>query len=96
MTHKNTFFIRFSVFIALFVAILCLIIIFFVPKSSDTQVDNQEVPPTPTVIIDAGHGGEDGGTQSADGTLEKDLNLDIALRLAKLFEDKGINVILQT
>lgn len=94
MTHKNTFFIRFSICIALFVAILCLIIIFFVPKSSDTQVDNQEVHPTPTVIIDAGHGGEDGGTQSADGTLEKDLNLDIALRLAKLFEDKGINVIL--
>lgn len=94
MTHKNTFFIRFSICIALFVAILCLIIIFFAPESSDTQVDNQEAPTTPTVIIDAGHGGEDGGTQSKEGMLEKDVNLDIALRIKKLLENQGINVIL--
>ncbi len=33
----------------------------------------------PTLIIDAGHGGFDGGAVAEDGTLEKDLNLQIAL-----------------
>lgn len=94
MTHKNTFFIRFSVCIALFVAILCLIIILFVPTKNETQVDSENAISPPTVIIDAGHGGEDGGTQSSFGMLEKDVNLDIAIRLKKLLENQGINVIL--
>ena len=33
---------------------------------------------TPTIIIDAGHGGEDPGAVASDGTCEKDLNLEIA------------------
>ncbi len=45
-----------------------------------------------TVIIDAGHGGPDGGAVAADGTLEKDLNLDIALRLKDYFEASGFYV----
>lgn len=32
-------------------------------------------------IVDAGHGGEDGGAVSADGTQESGINLAIALRL---------------
>lgn len=35
-------------------------------------------------IIDAGHGGEDGGAVAADGTKESDINLAIAQRLARL------------
>ena len=46
-----------------------------------------------TVIIDAGHGGEDGGCEG-NGLVEKDLNLDIALRVASLLEDAGINVVM--
>lgn len=39
----------------------------------------------PTVwIIDAGHGGEDGGAVAADGTKESDVNLAVAQRLASL------------
>ena len=38
-----------------------------------------ELPPT--LVIDAGHGGIDGGAISADGTKESDINLAIALRL---------------
>ena len=34
-----------------------------------------------TIIIDAGHGGEDGGAIGIDGTNEKDLNLQIAKKL---------------
>lgn len=45
------------------------------------------------IIIDAGHGGVDGGTHSADGTLEKDINLSIALKLRDILESFGIKVI---
>ncbi len=37
------------------------------------------------IIIDAGHGGEDGGAVSFDGLLEKDLNLYIAKKLSAFF-----------
>lgn len=50
--------------------------------------------PNITVIIDAGHGGEDGGASGDDGTLEKDLNLDIALTLGDMLKANGINVIM--
>ena len=34
--------------------------------------------PLPVIVIDPGHGGEDGGAVAADGTCEKDINLYIA------------------
>ena len=37
-----------------------------------------------TIIIDAGHGGEDGGATSCTGILESQINLQIALRLRDL------------
>lgn len=43
-----------------------------------------------TVILDAGHGGEDGGAVAADGTVEKDLNLAISNDIAAYFELFGI------
>ena len=56
-----------------------------------------EVAPQPkytTVIIDAGHGGEDGGASSKAGLVEKDVNLEIALLLRDLLEENGVNVVL--
>jgi len=48
--------------------------------------------PSPlTVVIDAGHGGEDGGTVSADGTRESEVNLSVALRLEQLLALCGLN-----
>jgi len=46
------------------------------------------------VVIDPGHGGHDQGTHGPNGLLEKDVVLDISLRLGKLIEDKlGAQVI---
>ncbi len=47
-----------------------------------------------TVIIDAGHGSPDGGTSSADGTLEKDINLMIAIKLRDMLESMGIRTVM--
>ena len=40
------------------------------------------------IVIDAGHGGHDSGTLGVDGIQEKDVVLDVALRLGKLLHDR--------
>ena len=40
------------------------------------------------IVIDAGHGGHDSGTLGADGIQEKDVVLDVALRLGQLLHDR--------
>ncbi len=47
-----------------------------------------------TVIIDAGHGGFDGGATAPDGTTEKDINLAISLKLEKILTLYGYDVIM--
>lgn len=46
--------------------------------------------PNPTVIIDAGHGGEDGGAVSVSGIRESKLNLQVSLRLNDFLNLFGI------
>ena len=47
-----------------------------------------------TVVIDAGHGGRDGGAVAGDGTLEKHLNLSVAKKLKALLESADIRVVM--
>jgi N-acetylmuramoyl-L-alanine amidase len=47
-----------------------------------------------TVIIDAGHGGDDLGASAADGTNEKDLTLSIAQKVKELNNNPNINIVL--
>lgn len=47
-----------------------------------------------TVIIDAGHGGVDGGATSCTGVLESQINLEIALRLEDLLHLLGIDTLM--
>lgn len=46
------------------------------------------------VIIDAGHGGEDGGATSCTGVLESQINLEISLKLNDLLKLLGINTVM--
>ena len=46
------------------------------------------------IIIDAGHGGEDGGAVSCTGVLESQINLEIALRLNDLLNLLGIKTVM--
>jgi N-acetylmuramoyl-L-alanine amidase len=45
------------------------------------------------IVLDPGHGGSDSGAQ-ASGIIEKELNLDIALRTKSLLENAGFSVIM--
>lgn len=66
------------------------------PLSSDAAVSVSATPGY-TVIIDAGHGGEDGGAVGKmDGReiYEKDLNLTISLLLRDLLEADGVGVVM--
>ena len=47
----------------------------------------------PVIVIDAGHGGEDGGA-SANGLLEKDINLSISLKLRDMLTVSGYKVVM--
>lgn len=46
------------------------------------------------ILIDPGHGGFDGGAQSKNGTIEKEINLSISLKLKEVLERKGYKVYL--
>ncbi len=98
MKTKGAFAFKFFIFTVITAMILLLIIYFFPRKSEDSTNDTptSAAPQTKytTVIIDAGHGGEDGGTQTPSGVLEKDLNLKIAELLKTELEKLGINVVM--
>lgn len=55
---------------------------------------NTSINEMPVVVIDAGHGGVDGGAVAKDGTKEKDLNLAIALSVKDMLETSGIEVVM--
>jgi len=63
------------------------------PKTGgNTPPPKPEPPPAPIVVIDPGHGGPDPG--AVGYVKEKVITLDIALRVKKVLESKGIEVVL--
>ncbi len=56
----------------------------------DTDFPEQEKY---TVVLDAGHGGEDGGTVEQTA-MEKEINLAVVLKMRELLENQGIRVVL--
>ena len=80
--------------------LLIYIAIVFVAVFSLSEISRQSstVSAIPSsnhiIILDPGHGGADGGASGADGTVEKNLNLDIALKVQKLLQQSGCTVFL--
>ena len=79
--------------IALSVVFVMVILVMISSFSNISQLVSRdtETADLPTVIIDAGHGGEDGGAE-ADGVLEKDVNLAIAKKTASFLRLSGYKV----
>lgn len=48
--------------------------------------------PNPIIYLDAGHGGTESGAVAADGTLEKDINLSVALKVRDYLVARGATV----
>ena len=82
---------------AIFCIISALISLVFIIQTTHFEVPltsaNTSAKSSLTIVLDAGHGGEDGGCE-ANGLVEKDLNLDITLRIAALLREQGVNVVL--
>ena len=89
---------RFLLFVLIFLCLFCLLIPmgnFLFSASQKTSLEESETSPCePIVVIDAGHGGEDGGAVGNNGIYEKDLNLKIALFLDEWLRAEGIETLL--
>ncbi len=78
-------FIRQHLFFYVTVAAAFCVAAVFCANLYTTAVSLREAADLPvTVVLDAGHGGEDGGAVSKDGVRESRLNLEITLRLNDL------------
>lgn len=83
-----------------FLPFYLLVIILFIgiaaggSRAVTTIAENQPVPRTVTFIIDAGHGGIDGGATSCTGVLESQLNLEVALRVNDLMQFLGYQTVM--
>ena len=90
----------FTLVIFLIISAICTCVVaflfgcFYIPKDTKPTVSDAVFPKYTTVIIDAGHGGEDGGASSAAGLVEKDINLDISNILCDMLQANGINVVM--
>jgi N-acetylmuramoyl-L-alanine amidase len=65
-----------------------------VSRTVTTMAQNAPVRRNIVFVIDAGHGGEDGGATSCSGALESKINLQIALRLNDLLHLLGYDTIM--
>lgn len=61
---------------------------------TNAQANASQIKDVPLIIIDPGHGGEDGGTSSSSGIIEKDINLSISLKIEKLLSLYGFETVM--
>lgn len=82
--------------IPVYIAVIVTMIGFAQLGSKAVTVLSESAPVTDRkiVVIDAGHGGVDGGATSVSGVLESETNLEIALKLRDVFHLLGIKTVM--
>lgn len=90
---RRPFFRTVCVFFLILLFLFCGIGIYFLSATLPALGKNPS-PTAPLVILDAGHGGEDGGAVGTNGVFEKDLNLEFVWILADMLRAAGVEVIL--
>lgn len=78
-------------------ALMLFAAVFLVSRQAGLMVSGQAVAAgarRPVVVLDSGHGGMDPGKIGIDGSLEKDINLQIAKRLKRYLEASGVEVVM--
>ena len=82
--------------VPLYVIVLAgsLALAFWGSKTVNVMVANTPIAGRTCVIIDAGHGGIDGGATSCTGVLESQINLEISLRLNDLMQFLGYETVM--
>ena len=91
--YATSFALEFAIFCIISALISLILIIPMINFSFPLPNEGTAATCKVTIVLDAGHGGEDGGAE-ANGLVEKDLNLDITLRVATLLREQGVNVVL--
>ncbi len=74
------------------IVLVCGALLFTVLFGVADRRSSVSVSTAPHILIDPGHGGEDGGAVAADGTREKALNLAVSLPLRDLLTVMGYTV----
>ncbi len=68
--------------------------VFAAPKSAQYVMSMKAETMPAVIVIDAGHGGNDPGKVGVSGTNEKDINLEIAVKLWDALEDQGFEIVM--
>lgn len=76
---------------------MLLLFVYLISSRAGMMVSGQNVTAAeerPVVVIDSAHGGYDPGKVGVNGSLEKDINLQIALRLKSFLEAADVRVVM--
>ena len=83
------------------IKIICMLICIclfslFGKEVSEAYPSSAKINEQPVIILDAGHGGFDGGAVANDGTVEKDINLKICTFVSEFSYPAGAFIFSET
>lgn len=83
-----------NVFVYILIIGIFLSVVYWGSVATDVVAQMIPLKRDHTIVIDAGHGGVDGGATSCTGVLESQFNLEIALKLNDLLHLLGYNTVM--
>ena len=93
-TRMQNTFLSFSALFTAVALLFCFIGIRYSAPEKDAAITAEPLSSFPTIVIDAGHGGEDGGASLYGGAPEKELNLQISNNLRDMLTLLGFKVVM--